>query len=252
MTKAKYIVKGRIKKLNYSTNHKYLRFGSPHFLPLEEICFYNEVRNREYAICENRISVRGKHRSGMFKAKRTNIRFLEDLKIQEIKNPTAETIEFIKQNNILYFEENSRDHRHVIEILEHIQKQEYPEIKEEEIKDEQFAKSQEFVLELKRLIHHKNYNELIQGYIKFPLLNHRWENRKRIKEYIDEPLLRENLTTVFTRETEERILKTDIETIYPSENQMMIGSMRIQISRPYKFKINKIETLDTMPNKRSG
>jgi len=236
--------------LNYSTNHKKLRFGSPHFLPLEEICFYNEPRNREYALGENRISVRGKHRSGMFKAKRTNIRFLEELRLQEIKDPSLQTIEFIDRNNILYFEENSRDHRHVIEILEHIFKQDYPEIKEEPIRDEQFIKSQEFVIELKRLINQNNYDELIQGYIKFPLLNHRWENRKRIKEQIDETFLRKNLPKVFTKETEERILKTDIETIYPSERQIIIGSMRIEISKQYKFKINKIETLDTMPNNR--
>jgi len=250
LSKVKYIVKGRIKKLNYSTNHKKLRFGSPHFLPLEEICFYNEPRNREYAFSDNQISVRGKHRSGMFKAKRTNIRFLEELRLQEIKNPTSQTIEFIKRNNILYFEENSRDHRHVIDILEHIEKQEYPEIKEEEIKDEQFVKAQEFVLELKRLIQQNNYKVLIQDYIKFPLLNHRWENRKLIKEQIDKPFLRENIATVLTRETEERILKTDIETIYPSEYQIIIGSIRIQISKQNKFKINKIETLDTMPNNR--
>lgn len=249
MIRPKYIVKGRIKKLNYSTNHKKLRFGSPHFLPLEEICFYNEPRNREYAICENRISVRGKHRSGMFKAKRTNIRFLEDLKLQEIKNPTSQTTEFIERNNILYFEENSQDHRHVIEILEHINKQESPEIKEQPIRDEQFIKSQEFVFELKRLINDKNYDELIQTYIKFPLLNHRWENRKRIKEHIDERFLRENLSIVFTSKTKEQILKTDIETIYPSEKQIIIGSLRIEISKQYKFKINKIETLDTMLNK---
>ena len=117
MIKPNYIVKGRIKELNHSTNHKLLRYGSPHFLPLEEVCIYNERRNREYALCENRLSVRGKHRSGMFKAKRTNIRFIENLHLQKIHNPTDKTLNFIEKNNILYFEEGSQTHSHVMDIL---------------------------------------------------------------------------------------------------------------------------------------
>lgn len=239
----RYIVKGRIKELNYSTNHKRLRYGSPHFLPLEEICFYNEPRNREYALCENRVSVRGKHRSGMFKATRTNIRFLENLRLQEIQNPSEKTLTFIERNNILFFEENSREHSHVLEILEHIEKQEYPKIEKNIIDDIQFLKAKEFVIELQKLITERDYEEIFRNYMKFPLISRRWKNGKKLRENLEKNFLQKNIAKIFTEETELQIKQTNIETIYPSENVMIIGSLRIEISKNNEFKINTVETL---------
>ena len=249
----KYIVKGRIKELNHSTNHKKVRYGSPHFLPLEEICIYNDPRNREYAICQNRISVRGKHRSGMFKAKRTNIRFLENLRLQEIQDPSEKTLEFIERNNILYFEEKSREYYHVMEILDHIHKQDFPKIEKETIDDEQFLKAQAFVIRLQELVTNGDYDEIITNYIKFPLLSHRWENGQKIRCQIDEKFLKENIDKIFTEDTEEQIKLTNINTIYPSEMVMIIGSLRIEISKKNDFKINTIETIQKYqkPNYRT-
>ncbi len=242
--KPKYIVKGRIKELNYSTNYKLLRYDSPHFLPLEEVCIYKEPRNREYVLCENRLSVRGKHRSGMFKAKRTNIRFIENLHLQEIQNPSYKTLDFIEKNNILYFEEGSLNHSHVMDILNHIEKQEYPTIVKEDINDEQFLKAQEFVLELQHLIKKEAYEKIINQFIAFPLLSHRYENKKKIKEKIDIEFLRNNIRRIFTQDTKNQIMITDINTIFPSERVMVIGSLRVEISKNYAFKINTIETLN--------
>ena len=142
-----------------------LRYGSPHFLPLEEVCIYNERRNREYALYENRLSVSGIHRSGVFKAKRTSIRFIENLHLQEIQNPTNNTLNFIKKNNILYLEEGSQTHSHVMEIMDYIEKQEYLTIEKEEINDEQFLKAQKFVVELQQLINKEGYEKLINKFI---------------------------------------------------------------------------------------
>ena len=103
-----YIVKGKIREYNYCGVLKLLRKGSLHFLPNEEFTIYDELRMKEFALCDNRISIRGKDKSGLQRVKRIHIRFLENLRIEKLENPSEKTIKYVEGNRIFYCQLNTR------------------------------------------------------------------------------------------------------------------------------------------------
>ena len=222
---SKYVVKGRIKEFNY----------------LQDIYFYNDIRFREYALCNNRIRVKGINRSGVFKSKMTNIRFLEDLKIQKIEISTE--LAFMTRQDILCFEKETQTYSYVNDVLKYIKDNSLPKIKMNSIDDETFIKAQSFVSRLQGLILNKSYDDIISDFINYPLVNKYVLNGRKRQDNLTIHTLAENFNNVFSVETLRKIVETDLNTIYPSENFMVIGSLRIQISKDNEFKINTVITL---------
>lgn len=241
-----FIVKGRIRKYNYSGNEKHLRLGSPHFLPLEEIALVDDRHMRELVFLENRIKVRGEHRSSFFKTQRTNIRFLEQLKIHEIKKPTEGIINFINRTKILSFEKDSQKHNETIKLLKYIEAKEFPDIKGGIINDELYLAAKDYVFNLQKIIREKEFDKLISNFIKYPLVNKKWDSQRKMGEILNEEMLRINFDEIFTSETIEKIMSTDLKTIYPSPTNMVIGSLKISISRKKEFKISAVESIEKL------
>lgn len=87
-----HIVKGRIRVYNYCGVQKFLRQGALYFLPHEEFTIYDEIRMREFELCDDRISIRARDKSGLFRTRRIHIRLLESLRIETLANPSEKTI----------------------------------------------------------------------------------------------------------------------------------------------------------------
>lgn len=237
-----YTVKGKIKRLNYCTNHRLIRKGSMHFAPGEEVAVYDERRIKEYALAENRISVRGRHRSGLFKAKRIHIRFLEGLHIHKVEEPTAETLEFLKRSGTLYFYQGSQKETDIRKVLSFIEKQEWPSMSQEEINDDQYLAAQEFVKQLQLALFESDFESIIERYISYPLVNKYWHDERKIRRSLSRIELEEVLSEVFTSQMIESVLNIDVETLYPCEKQMIVGTTEVEISRSNDFRIRLIES----------
>ncbi len=241
--KSLFIVKGRIKKMNHCGNEKYLRYGALHFLPLEEIALYEYGRMEDDVFSHNKITVIGNHKAGVKRTKRIHIRFLENLELFELKNPTEKTIEYVKRHKILTFEKESITCDRVQKVLEHIKSKGIVEIKEEKIEDELFLKAQNFVSKIQRLLIDKKYEEFINNSFSFPLHSLRWKNEGKIEEKIYAEFLAENFNEIFTEKTINQIIDTDLDTIYPCGYMLIVGSLSIWISNKKDFKIYTVQTL---------
>lgn len=239
---AVFTVKGRIKALNYCTNHRLIRKGSMHFAPGEEVAVYNESRVKEYAFAENQISVRGRHRSGLFKAKRIHVRFLEGLHIHKVEAPTAETLAFLKRSGTLYFHQGSQKEADIREIISFIEKQEWPSISQEEINDDQYLAAQEFVKELQLALSGNDFKTIMERYIRYPLVNKCWQDERKVRRSLSRVELEKVLSEVFTAQMIQSVLTTDVETLYPCEKQMIVGTTEVEISRSNDFRIRLIES----------
>jgi hypothetical protein len=237
-----FTVKAKIKALNYCSNHRLIRKGAMHFGPSEEVAVYNERRIKEYALTENRISVRGRHRSGLFKAKRIHIRFLEDLHLHKIEQPSKETLEFLNRSGILYFYPGSKKEADLIEILSFIAKQKWPSISPMEINDDQYLAAQKFANQLQVALAEKNFELILERYIHYPLVNKYWLNERKSRRFLSRTELEKALTEVFTSSMIQSVLNIDIETIYPGEKKMILGTTEVEISKKNDFKIRLIES----------
>ncbi|TCI93797.1 hypothetical protein [Tenacibaculum sp. M341] len=234
-----YIVKGKIREYVHFGNQKLLRKGSPHFLPNTEIVL-SHFYNSQYRF-HHKLWVRGIHRSGLLKKKPIYFKFLTDLRLEEVKNPSSKTMKFIKNNQILTTGNgNSGYHlNEVKEMIDFFKEYEEPEVKAGQITDNLFIKSKDFVSEIQTLLVQKNYEELLNKYLKFPI---EIKKRKEFKtSIINKNQFVKNYKLEFIERVGKTILETDLETIFPSTDRMIIGLAEIEIKGEYEFKISKIE-----------
>ena len=238
-----YKVKARIREWNYSTNHKLLRKGSLHFLPLEEVSFFDESRIKEFALCDQRISVRGMHRSGVYKTKRVHIRFLENLRLELIKPPLEENMKHNKRNNILVFEKGSTKHRDVEEIINFINKNAPEEIAGGELNDKLYLKAVDFVQDLQEALKENKHQYIIETFIQFPLVHKYFGTVRQNMQYLNPDYLLAHFEEIMSPRTRQTILETTLDTLYPSERRMILGSIEVAISKEQEFKIDRIHTL---------
>lgn len=238
-----YKVKARIREWNYSTNQKLLRKGSLHFLPLEEISFFDEARIKEFALCDQRISVRGMHRSGVYKTKRVHIRFLENLRLELIKQPFGETMEHIRRNKILVLEKGSKKHDDIEEIIAYINANAPGEIEEREIKDELYYKAADLVQDMQKTLKQNNTDYFVDQFIQFPVVHKYFGTVRQNMQYINRDYFLTHFEEIISPKTRQSILETSLETLYPSERRMIVGSVELSISKEEIFKIDRIHTL---------
>ena len=234
-----YIVKGKIREYVHFGNQKLLRKGSPHFLPNTEIVL-SHFYNSEYKF-HQKLWVRGVHKSGLLKKKPVYFKFLTDLRLEEVKNPSSKTMNFIKDNQILTTGNGNSGYplNEVKEMIDFFRENEEPEVKASEITDDLFLKSKDFVSNLQNLLVRKNYEELFNRYLKFPI---EIKKRKEFKpSIINKNQFVENYKLEFIERVGKTILETDLETIFPSTDRMIIGLAEIEIKGEEEFKISKIE-----------
>jgi len=175
------------------------------------------------------------------KKKPVYFKFLTDLKLEEVKNISSKTIKFIKDNQILTTGNGNYNYplNEVKEMINFFRENEEPEVKASEITDDLFLKSKDFVSNLQNLLTQKNYEELFNKYIKFPI---EIKKRKEFKSsIINKNQFVENYTLEFIERVRKTILETDLETIFPSTDRMIIGLAEIEIKGEEEFKISKIE-----------
>ncbi len=234
-----YIVKAKIKNFSIYGNQKLLRRGSPHFLPNTEVVlchFYNS----QYKI-HHKLWVRGIHKSGLLKTRPVYFKFLTELKLEEVLNLTAKTLNFIEKNNILTTgEENSaynlEEIKNLIQFFQSIQE---PEILPVKIEDSRLLKYQIYLQKLQNLLKNEFFDEVIENYLKFPI-----KIKKRIDftpQLIDKKDFLLNYKTFFFDKVSKSIIETDLETIFPSKKRIIIGLTEIDINESDKFLISKVE-----------
>lgn len=238
-----YIVKGTIREYNYCGVLNFLRKGSLYFLPHEEFTIYEEIRMREFALCDNRISIRAREKSGLFRVKRIHIRFLKDLRVEVLKNPSEKTIKYLDDNRIFYFRLNTRKQKHIEETLNHISNYKYTNPVNLKIDDELFLKGCNFTMRLKQALLNNKLEEIRRKYIKNPVrIIFTKDNRKKLKN-IESYEMAGMMNEIFNNRTKELILNTNLESIYPCESCMIIGNLKIEISKEFEFKISEIQKL---------
>lgn len=147
-----HIVKGRIRAYNYCGVQEFLRQGALYFLPHEEFTIYDEIRMREFALCDDRISIRARDKSGLFRTRRIHIRFLENLRIETLANPSEKTIKYLDDHKIFYYQLDTRKYRHIQETLKHISEYKYEYPVSLKIDDELFKQACNFVADLQKTI----------------------------------------------------------------------------------------------------
>jgi hypothetical protein len=116
-----YVIKGEIRDFTPIGNKGEIREGALHFLPKEEIFINTNRKNWEDAYSENRINVVGKNKSGQFKHSKLHFKYLVNLRIEEIQNPSSKTLEFIKKVGLFSFHGGSSEQELALKILKLIE-----------------------------------------------------------------------------------------------------------------------------------
>lgn len=232
----KYIVKGRIKNIVEWGKKGELRKGSYQFLPDTEVILTDNNLAYNPRI-QNRFWVRGKNKSGLLTTKGIYFKYLFDLKIEEVNNPNPKTLDFIKKNGILLFEENGRDE--INDWLEYFEELTTAEKLSGEINDELFRNAQKFVDLIQSLIKEDKSIELIKNHLEFPILVRHFKNLKD-EEILNEEEFNIRIKDYFLKEVCETILKTELDSIFPTDKKMLIGNVEISITNKDNFKISKI------------
>lgn len=237
--KMMFIVKGKIREYVLYGNKKLLRKGSPHFLPNTEVvlCHFYHSQYRFH----HKLWVRGIHKSGLLKTRPVYFKFLTDLRLEEVKSPTPKTLEFIKRNKILTTGNGDLGYSFskVKDLLTFFEEIQEPEILTGVIQDELFIEAKDYVEKLQKYLIKKDFEEIIENHIKFPVeIKKRKESRAK-ETNKDKFLLK--YQSEFCERVSNSILKTELETIFPSKERLIIGLTEIEIRKGYKFKISKIE-----------
>lgn len=232
----KYIVKGRIKHLVKAGKRGLLRSGSYQFLPNTEVILTDNNLAYNPRI-QNRFWVRGKSKSGLLTSKATYFKYLFDLKIEEVNSPNAKTLNFIKNNNLLFFE--AQQIPKIKDWLDYFEEISIAEKLTGEITDEVFKKAQQFVQLLQMHIKREQKSELINRYLKFPIKIRHFKSLKK-DDLFDKQLFNIEIKDYFLNEVCESILQTDVSTIFPSDKKMLIGKVEIAFNEKNNFKITKI------------
>lgn len=234
-----YIVKGKIREYVHFGNNKLIRKGSPHFLPNTEV-FLSHYYQSQYRF-HHKVWVRGLHRSGLLKKKPVYFKFLTDLKLEEVKNPSPKTSAFIRNNQILTIDSNSDAHTisELNKLLDFFNTIEEPVIQPCEIKDDLYINAKAFTAEIQLLLMNQNIDKLVKNYMKFPIEVKYRKGSKPIKvnkyefelKYKDE----------FVQKIGKTIIDTEIESIFPTNKKMILGLAEIEIKNGCDFQIAKIE-----------
>jgi len=238
-----YIVKGNIRAYNYCGVHKLLRKGALHYLPLEPFTIYDERRFKEFALCDNRISIRAKHKSGLFRVKRIHIRFLENLHIEKIENPSEASLNYLEENKILYYELNSWKHQHMEEVLSHMEKYNFLDPTDLVINDPLYIAARDYVQALKTKIRANNLESILNKDIKYPvrIIGNTNNKKQRLEFSLEE--MKINLDLLFNDRVKALILNTDLNSIYPCGKVLILGNLSFEISKDFEFRINSIQKL---------
>jgi hypothetical protein len=231
-----YIVKSKISNYSLYGNQNVLRRGSPHFLPNTEVILSDFVRSQYHF--HHKLRVRGVHKSGFLDTKGVHFRYLTELKLEEVINPTIKTLDFIKRNNILYIEDGKswcslKMIKDLILFFEEIQQ---PEIPSGTIEDELFLRSKNYVQYLQNSLVNSDFLKIIDFEFKFPI---HIEHRRTFK-ILDKTEFMVSYYPIFCDEVAKSILETDLETIFPTEKRLIIGKIEIEIKAGHRFKISGI------------
>ncbi len=111
------VIKGEIRELTPWGNKKELREGSLHFQSKEEIFVNRNRKNLEGALAERRINVVGKDRLGQIKHSKLHFKYLGNLRVEKILNPSQKTLEFIEKVGIYVFQEGTKGQELAEEII---------------------------------------------------------------------------------------------------------------------------------------
>lgn len=231
-----YIVRSKISNYSLYGNHKILRRGSPHFLPNTEVLLSDFVRSQYHF--HHKVRVRGVHKSGFLDTKGVHFRYLTELKLEEVINPTIKTLDFIKKNNILYIEEGKSwcSLKMINDLILFFEEIQQPEILAGTIEDELFIRSKNYIQYLQNLLVNGDFQNIIDQDLKFPI---HIEHRRKYK-VLDKTVFMESYYPTFCNEVAKSILETDLETIFPTEKRLIIGKIEIEIKAGHRFKIAKI------------
>ncbi len=234
-----YIVKGKIKEYVFYGNQNLLRKGSPHFLPKTEVVL-SHFYNSQYRF-HQKLWVRGIHKSGLLKTKPVYFKFLTKLKLEEIGKPSKKTLEFIKLNKILTTGEINSVYSfsEVKKLLEYFEEVQEPEILKGEIQDELFFQAKEYLSKIQSLLKEKNFEAIFDNEFNFPIKIKR--RRERGFEKFDKGEFLIKYKSEFCDRIGKSIIETDLETIFPSNERMIIGLAEIEISKGFEFKISRLE-----------
>ena len=238
MKKLHYI-KGQIAELNYWGHNEFIRKGSFHFLPNEEIFINTNQKNWEDLNFDNKISVVGRHKSGLIRHKKLHFKYLKNLRIEEIVNPSTKTIDFIKRVRISCFPKEGKGYQLAQLIVNHSQNSVREEITDKNITDKYYTTAITFVQNLqnairetdKKLISEKYMNEEVTIIPSF---------ERHIKKVIQSIEIFNNYEYYFTQEVRNRILNTELASLFPTNKKLLVGNLEILINSNLEYKIDKI------------
>ncbi len=239
-----YIVKGKIRKFSLYGNNQLLRSGSPHFFPDTEVILCHYYKS-EYRI-DPKLWVRGTHRSGLYKTRVVRAKYLIALKLEEVQSPSQQTLDFIKRNGIRLIgnpRNNDSDLSDVRKMLDFFEEIEEPEILSGVVDDDLFIKARSYVLALQNSIREsindaKRINTYFQDLIE---VKSRFSSKLT---HLSKGEFFQKYERYFTERVSQTILRTDVNTIFPTEDRMIIGLVEVQIKADGQFKISRVEVND--------
>lgn len=236
MNKKRYIVKGRIREFVKWGKKGQLRKGAYQFLPNTEVIL-TENNSTSYIKYQNRFYVRGRSKSGLFTTKGIYFKYLFDFNIEEVVNPNAKTLRFIRNNEIILFEEERKNE--IVEWLEYFEEVSIAEKLTGEITDEIFKKAQKFVQNMQEQISRNEQFELLEKYFEFPILVRHFT---KLKE--DATMERERfelkMKDYFLEDICNSIAKTDLSSIFPTDTKLLIGNVEATLDNLGDFRITKV------------
>ncbi len=114
-----YVIKGEIREEVKWGNLNEIRKGALHYNPKEEIMVNRNRKNFEDASFENRISVVGLGKDGRgYKHNKIHFKYIENLRIHELKNPSNRTLEFIEKVGLFSFVYGTKESDEAKTIIE--------------------------------------------------------------------------------------------------------------------------------------
>lgn len=232
----KFIIKGRIRDFVLWGRKGELRRGSYQFLPNTEVVLTasNLVYNPRL---QNRFLIRGKGRSGLLTSKGVYFKYLNDLRIEEVINPSLETLGFIRKNDLLFFDEKrKKEYENWLEYFEEVS---IAEPLTGNIVDETFLKAKAFVFKIQCLIESGKQQELLDRYFEYPIKVRHFDELKN-EVVMDKYLFEQELGEYFLKDVCLSILKTELEAIFPTKTKMLIGKAEFSFNVITGFKITKI------------
>ena len=230
-----YIVKGLIReRVNYGKRGQ-VRKGSYQFLPNTEIVLADSNIMYNPKI-QNRFLVRGKNKSGLLTTKGIYFKYLTDLRIEEVVDPSPKTLRFIQKNSLLYFNDSQKEE--VLDWLNYFEELSIAERLTDEMSDDTYIQARQFVELMQTEIKKDDPTKLIRDFIKFPINIRHFGSPKNI-ESVNEDVFNKEVRDYFLNDVCNSILLTNLDTIFPTEKKMLIGNIEVSINNN-TFEISQI------------